>query len=92
MARYTEKSYRRLFAKLTPRDRRKVNEAVIWAVNCLTDLDGIGRQGTKAHIEARAKQLILDYQKVGWGIAAKRFRNAIAKRRAKGRTDTLKAA
>ena len=47
MARYANKSYKRLFAMLNPRDRRKVNEAVISAVNSLTDLDGIGRQGTR---------------------------------------------
>jgi hypothetical protein len=70
-----------LLSKLTPRDRRTVNEKVIWAVNELTDLDGRGPAGTKAIIADRARQLIIDTEKIGFTKASKRFRDAISGRR-----------
>jgi hypothetical protein len=77
MKKLIEMSYRESFANLTPKDQRKINEKVIWAVNELTNLDGHGPVGTKAHIEARAKQLIIDWKREGWAKASKRFRVAI---------------
>ena len=81
--------YKALFESLCPRDQRIVNEKIIWAVNQLTDLDGMGPKGTKSFIEARGKQLILDWQRQSWAMASKRFRNAISKRASKASNDTL---
>ena len=69
-------SYIEAFGTLAPKDQRKINEKVIWAVNELTDLDGRGDVGTKTHIEARAKQLIIDWKREGWAKAYNRFRVA----------------
>ena len=70
-----------LLSMLAPRDRRIINEKIIWAVNELTDRDGRGPAGTKVYIADRARQLIIDTEKSGFTKASKRFRDAISGRR-----------
>ena len=74
-------SYRELLAKLAPKDQRVLNEKTIWAVNELTDLDGLGPIGTKGFIADRLKQLLLDSKKLGFGRSSKRFREAITQKK-----------
>lgn len=69
--------YERLFGKLTPRDQRRLNEAVIWGVNRLTNLNGEGPVGSKLFLESRAIQLVTEFPKTGWQVASKRYRDAV---------------
>ncbi len=74
----TTLTYPNLYQTLSPKDRQRINEKVIWAVNKLTDLDGRNAPlGAKAFVEGRARQLIKDMGKIGWSKASKRFRVAI---------------
>jgi len=69
--------YKELFGGLIPKDRRKVNEKMIWAVNVVTDLDGRSPIGAKAFLEGRGRQLIIEMKREGFKTASKRFRGAI---------------
>ncbi len=80
LKRNANKCYAELYATLPPTLREKVNEAVVSAVQRLTDTDGGGKAGTKIFIEARARQLILDIPPIGFGRASKRFRQAVFKK------------
>lgn len=70
--------YEKLFRKLTPREQRRVNEAMVAAVNRCTDMNSAGPIGTKLFLESRAIQLAETSPKIGWKTASKRFRDAVS--------------
>lgn len=72
------KSYKQSFKTLPAKQQRKVNEAMISAVNKVSTPDGRMVPGTKLFLEARGWQLINDSKYLGWGPAANRFRAAVA--------------
>jgi|TARA_R100001530_G_scaffold68005_1_gene48396 hypothetical protein len=71
-------SYFTLLGQLRPKDQAKINDKVIWAAMEL-EWEELGKWsvGTKAHIESRAKQLIIDWKREGWAKAYNRFKVAI---------------
>lgn len=75
--------YLEALEKLRPRDQRKVNEKMIWAVNQLTNIDGRGPKGTKLFLTERGIQLIKDMEAIGFMRASQRFRHAVTKRKEK---------
>ena len=69
--------YGEMFWELPPRERQKVNDAIISAVERLNNAEGRAPPGTKTFLEARARQLIRDAKRDGFTKAAQRLRVAV---------------
>lgn len=69
--------YGEMFWKLPPKERQRINDTIISAVRQLNNARGCAPPGTKAFLEARARQLITDTKLVGFTKAAQRLRVAV---------------
>jgi len=69
--------YGEMFWKLPPKERQKVNDTIISAVERLNNAEGRAPAGTKTFLEARAQQLITDTKREGFTKAAQRLRVAV---------------
>ena len=70
-------SYGEMFWKLPPKERQKINDTIISAVERLNDAEGRAPPGTKTFLEGRARQLITDTKREGFTKAAQRLRVAV---------------
>jgi len=78
--RWKSKSWEEHYADMPVNKRVRMNEKAIWAVNKLSDLDGISPKGSKDWLRSRLEQLVKDTHYLGFTAASKRFRTAVSAR------------